>query len=95
MRYKKTPQDKRGTYKYFDEKGNVVAEFIPGKDGVTELDILNLHKIDDHEVYINSKEIKLPKECKPMYEKQKAEFIESFIAEYGRKPDKDEIPKAH
>ena len=68
MRYKKTPQDKRGTYILFDDNGKFVTEYKPGEDGITEVDILNLHRIDDHEVYINSKENKLPEWYQPIYD---------------------------
>lgn len=95
MKYKKTPQSKRGTYKLFDDDGRFITEYKPGKDGVTEVDILNLHKMDDHEVYINNKDRRLPKECLPMYNKWKEEFIKEFKEEYGREPHKNEIPKAH
>lgn len=95
MKYKKTPTAKRGTYKLFDDDGQFITEYKPGKDGVTEIDILNLHKMDDHEVYINNKDRWLPKECMPMYEQMKAEFIENFKEEHGREPCKNEIPKPH
>lgn len=95
MKFKKTSTAKRGTYKLFDDDGQFITEYKPGKDGVTEVDILNLHKMDDHEVYINNKDRWLPKECMPMYEKTKAEFIEKFKEEHGREPRKNEIPKPH
>ena len=95
MKYKKTPTAKRGTYKLFDDDGHFITEYKPGKDGVTEVDILNLHKMDDHEVYINNKDRWLPKECMPMYGQMKAEFIENFKEEHGREPRKNEIPKPH
>lgn len=95
MKTKKTPQSKRGTYKLFDERNKLVAEYKPGKDGVTELDILNLHKIDDNEVYVNSKERKLPKWYKPHYDEWKAKFIEDFIVKAGREPFNNEIPGGH
>ena len=95
MKTKKTPIAKRGTYKLFDDDGHFITEYKPGKDGVTEVDILNLHKMDDHEVYINNKDRWLPKECMPMYEQMKAEFIENFKEEHGREPRKNEIPKPH
>lgn len=95
MKTKKTPQSKRGTYKLFDERNKLVAEYKPGKDGVTELDILNLHKIDDNEVYVNSKERKLPKWYKPHYDEWKAKFIEDFMVKAGREPFNNEIPGGH
>lgn len=95
MKFKKTSTAKRGTYKLFDDDGHFITEYKPGKDGVTEVDILNLHKMDDHEVYINNKDRWLPKECMPMYEQMKAEFIEKFKEEHSREPRKNEIPKPH
>lgn len=95
MKTKKTPTAKRETYKLFDDDGQFITEYKPGKDGVTEVDILNLHKMDDHEVYINNKDRWLPKECMPMYEQMKAEFIKKFKEEHGREPRKNEIPKPH
>ena len=95
MKTKKTPTAKRGTYKLFDDDGHFITEYKPGKDGVTEVDILNLHKMDDHEVYINNKDRWLPKECMPMYEQMKVEFIEKFKEEHDREPRKNEIPKPH
>lgn len=95
MKIKKTPQNKRSTYKLYDDNGSLVAEYIPGKDGVTEIDILNLHKMDDHEVYINCKELKHPKWYQPIYDKWKENFIADFKERYGREPFNDEIPNRH
>lgn len=95
MRYKKTPQDKRGTYVLFDDNGKFVTEYKPGEDGITEVDILNLHRIDDHEVYINSKENKLPEWYQPIYDEWKVKFIADFKDKYGREPFSDEIPDKH
>ena len=95
MKTKKTPQAKRGTYKLFDDNGIFVMEYKPGKDGVTEVDILNLHKMDDHEVYVNAKENRLPEWYQPVYEEWKAKFIADFRERYGREPFADEIPGRH
>ena len=95
MRFKKTPQSKRGTYKLYDENGNLVTEYKPGENGVTEVDILNLHKLDDHEVYINSKELKLPEWYQPIYDHWIENYIADFIEKYGRKPFVDELPGRH
>lgn len=95
MKIKKTPQCKRGTYKLFDDNGNFVTEYKPGVDGVTEVDILSLHKMDDHEVYINAKENKLPEWYQPIYDKWKEQFIADFKEKYGREPFSDEIPGRH
>lgn len=92
MKYKKTPQSKRGTYKLFDDNGVFITEYKPGKDGVTEIDILNLHRMDDHEVYINNKDNKLPEWYQPVYNKWKSCFIEDFKKKYGREPYPDEVP---
>lgn len=95
MKYKKTPQSKRGTYKLYDENGNLVTEYKPGENGVTEVDILNLHRLDDHEVYINSKELKLPEWYQPIYDQWRDNYIADFIEKYGREPFADEIPGRH
>lgn len=95
MKYKKTPQDRRGTYKLFDDNGEFVTEYKLGENGVTEMDILNLHKMDDHEVYINNKENKLPEWYQPIYDKWKAKFITDFKEQHGREPFADEIPNKH
>ena len=95
MKYRKTPQSKRGTYKLFDDDGHFITEYKPGKDGVTEVDILNLHRIDDREVYVNCKEIKLPEWYQPIYDEWKEKFIADFKEQYGREPFADEIPGKH
>ena len=92
MKYKKTPKSKRGTYKLFDDDGNFVTEYKPGENGITEIDILNLHRMDDREVYVNCKEIKLPKWYQPIYDEWKEKFIADFKEQYGREPFADEIP---
>lgn len=95
MKYKKTPHSKRGTYKLFDDDGNFVTEYKPGEEGVTEIDIINLHKIDDHEVYVNCKEIKLPEWYQPIYDKWKEKFIADFKAQHGRAPFAYEMPSKY
>lgn len=95
MRYKKTPQDKRSSYKLFDDNGNFVTEYKAGENGVTEVDILNLHKIDDHEAYINNKERRLPECCKEDFEKWRKSYAEKFSEKYGREPKANEIPYGH
>ena len=95
MRYKKTPQAMRGTYKLYDENGNLVTEYKPGENGITEVDILNLHRLDDHEVYINSKELKLPEWYQPIYDEWKSKYVADFIEKYGREPYAEEIPGRH
>lgn len=95
MKIKKTPQRNRGTYKLFDEHGKLVAEYKPGVDGVTEVDIKNLHRLDDHEVYINAKEMKHPKWFQPIYDEWRKQFVAKFKEQHGREPFTDEIPGRH
>lgn len=95
MKTKKTPQSKRGTYKLFDDDGKFVTEYKPGENGITEVDVLNLHKIDDHEVYINSKENRLPEWYQPFYDEWRTKFIADFRKQHGREPFADEIPGRH
>lgn len=45
----KTPKKARTTYKVYDAFDRVIAEFIPGQDGVTEILIQQLHAADDAE----------------------------------------------
>ena len=92
MRYFKTPGEKRGSYKLFDDDGRFIAEYKPGENGITEVDIINLHRLDDHEVYINNKELRLPEWYQPIYDKWKEKFIADFKKQYGREPHKTEIP---
>jgi RNA polymerase sigma factor (sigma-70 family) len=103
MRLIKTKQTERTTYTYTftdtDEKGK---QFIrkqtlrPGEDGVTEMDIKMLHSMDDHEVYINIKNLR-----PEMTDKEKAEqatwiewFKSDFFIKYGYEPTKDDIKAA-
>lgn len=95
MKYKKTPQSKRTTYKLFDDNGDFVTEYRAGENGITEVDILNLHRMDDHEVYVNCKEIRLPEWFQPIYDAWKEKFIAEFKSLHGRMPFKDEIPGKH
>lgn len=95
MKFKKTPQSKRGTYKLFDDDGNFVTEYAPGVDGVTEVHILAMHKMDDHECYVNAKEMKHPQWYQPIYDEWKANYISDFKTKHGREPSADEIPNRH
>lgn len=56
MKFRKTAQNQRGTYKYeFTSKiGKCICELKPGENGLTDADIYQLHKIDDREVDHNS-----------------------------------------
>ena len=61
MRYRKTPQNERKTYKIFNEQGKLIAELNPDENGVTADIIKKLHALDDHEVYVNCKELHIQK----------------------------------
>lgn len=52
----KTPKKARTTYKVYDAYDRIVAEFIPGQDGVTEVLIQQLHDADDEEFDANRRE---------------------------------------
>lgn len=96
-KFKKTPQKERGTYKYLDADGKVMAELKAGVDEVTELDIYRLHQIDDQKVYYNLKSYQGLRT-----NKEKAEiriWISQFIEQYklehdGMEPTKDIIQDA-
>ena len=94
MKYRKTPRNQRGTYKLYDENGQLVIEFKPGENGVTEQDIQNLHALDDHEVYVNCKELRLTPHEQKMYQIWRKKFIAQFIIRNGRAPLRSEIPPA-
>ena len=95
MRYRKTPKNRRETYKLYDDKENLVAEYRPGVDGVTEVDIANLHKLDDHESYINSKERRLHEWYQSVYDECRERYITKYEEQYGCKPSEQEIPGGH
>lgn len=52
----KTPLSARTTYKVYDAYDHVIAEFIPERDGVTEVLIQQLHAADDDEYDANRRE---------------------------------------
>lgn len=52
----KTPKKARTTYKVYDAYDCVVAEFVPGQGGVTEILIQQLHAADDDEFDANRRE---------------------------------------
>jgi len=103
MRLKKTKQTERTTYTYTfsntDENGNhFISKQIlcPGEDGVTEMDIKMLHSMDDHEVYINIKNLR-----PNMTDEEKAEqaawverFKTDFLIRNGYEPSKDDVKAA-
>lgn len=56
MRNCKTSKANRATYRYYDIDGKLKCELIPGKDGVTEVLIQQLHAADDDEFDANRRE---------------------------------------
>lgn len=95
MKFKKTSYSKRSTYKHYDDEGHLVAEYKANESGFTEELITTLHKMDDHEVYVNCKEIKHPEWFHPIYEKWKADYIVRFKREHGYEPKPEDIPGRH
>ncbi len=93
MKTIKTAQEHRKTYRLYDENGAFVTEYSAGIDGVTEADILALHQMDDHEVYVNSKENRYPEWFRPVYEEWKDHFSASFREQHGRDPKQHETPR--
>lgn len=85
---KKTPTSDRGIYRYHSVDGMVYA-LVPGEDGISELDIELLHKLDDSEVYYNNKNLrpKRTKEEKAMIDEWKQNYIKQFKEKYGYEPN--------
>ena len=94
IRLRKTPKKYRGTYKIRDEQGNIICEVHPGKDGVTEVDIANAHRVDDVEVYENGKSFcpKFPDWLQADIDAGKESKREEFITTFGREPMRRELP---
>lgn len=88
MRYRKTPSNERCTYILRDEYGRAIVEIKPGDYGVTAHDIKNYHTVDDHEEYVNCKEIRFT----PFEKEQYLHNLETFIEQNNREPDEDELP---
>lgn len=56
MNLRKTPSNKHSIYIYKFADGTSI-KLEAGKDGVIEIDIQELHRFDDHEVYNNVKNL--------------------------------------
>lgn len=106
MRYKRTPLNQRNVYKQYDDDGNIVSEFDPETDNLSEDDekrgisvqekreiVRQLHLMDDSEVKRNNKERKLDPFSQQQYDEMKACFIKKFREENGRNPYPDEMPE--
>ena len=83
MRFKKTPYCKRNRYKLYDDFGEEILEIKVGEYGVTEEDIRKFHAVDDHEVYINCKEMRVSPFETDIYQKWK----NTFIKNHGYSPE--------
>lgn len=83
LNFRKTPQAQRGTYVYEFLDGQRVT-IVPDEQGCTQIDIRQLHAMDDHEVYVNIKNARPPVEAwqKPLLEQWKQEHP-------GEQPDKN------
>ena len=94
IRLRKTPKKYRGTYKIRDEQGNIICEVRPGKDGVTEVDIANAHRVDDIEVYENCKTFrpKFPDWLQGDVDAWKESKRQEFMEKFGREPLRGELP---
>lgn len=91
----KTHAAKRTTYRYYDAEGKV-TEIVSGVDGVTELDIKELHRLDDREVENNLDNLK-PKRTKEEKAKMKEwqkQYIEGFKNRNGYTPHPVDVKAA-
>lgn len=96
MRFRKTPQARRTTYREYDEEGNVIFEMRPDYGGGdTDITIREenrrtikaLHAIDDSEVYYNVKGWKLPPEELEKIRAAREKARQAFHERYGYDPD--------
>jgi len=109
MRFRKTPQEKRTTYKQLDENNHVIAEVTPdgdwGEYDITFHDdkekeeahkavIKKFHAVDDHEVYENLKKWKLPLDEQEAYDRRREKFVRKYVSENGHEPSEVEIEDA-
>ena len=96
MKLHKTHSKKRDTYTFdfFDADGKPQpVTVIPGKDGVSEIDIKMLHSLDDSEVYYNIKNRRPKLEDWQLRQIAAWEetFITSFTNAHGYAPTKDYV----
>lgn len=94
-RFRKTHQNDRSTYKYVFDRTDAnrriqkeVVEIRPGEDGVTELNIQELHRADDRAVdsYYRNARPKRTEAEKEKIEAWKQQFREDFKKEQGYYP---------
>lgn len=101
MKYRKTPQAQRTVYRQYDDDGNLLYEFTPDEHGAeTRVEVIEankekirvMHAMDDHEVYVNSKELKASPWQKENAEKANEQYRAAFTEKYGYEPDRHDLP---
>lgn len=92
MRFHKTPESARTTYTYSFSDGSTLT-LVPGENGITELDIKELHRLDDREAESNVRNYSLMRS-----EKERAaikewteEYVQTFEEKYGYTPNKTDL----
>ena len=92
MRFHKTPESARTTYTYSFSDGSTLT-LVPGENGITELDIKELHRLDDREAESNNRNYSLMRS-----EKERAaikvwteEYVQTFKEKYGYTPNKTDL----
>jgi len=95
MKTHKTPTSARTEYTYEFADGTKVT-LSPGKDGVTELDIKELHRLDDREVECNIRNSRPERtsEQKEVVNAWKEKYSRSFEERYGYTPNATDIQAA-
>lgn len=93
MNFRKTSNNKRSTYKYFDYNGKLIKEVKAGEDGVNELNIQELHRMDDCDIYSFYKNARpnRTKEEKEAIEKWKKKYSKDFVEKYGYEPYQSDV----
>ena len=97
MPYHKTKESERTKYVYaFGKNGCQKIVLLPGKDGVTEVDIKRLHSWDDYEVDRNYANWKVPrtKEEKKVIKTWTEEYSRLFEDRFGYEPCKADLKAA-
>ena len=91
----------RATYRQYDDFGRVVYELDPYKDEKLNIPIAEkkvwvtkLFQVDDHEVYVNCKELQLDAFTKARMKAERDKFIADFERQHGCKPPMEIVPKA-
>lgn len=99
MKLHKTWTDKRNTYVYeFYDLDDFKKEIVikPGENGVTEVDIKQLHNMDDREIEQNQKYVSPPLSDEEKAERSewKENYIKTFERRHGYRPCKVDVDYA-